>query len=61
MLSKNAQNLIKKYEDNINAQIFLPVFIEALVEGGVELFDELRAVFKEIGVDFKNVDFTRLK
>ena len=61
MLSENAQNLIKKNKDNINKHIYLPMFLEALVEGGIELFDELRVAIEDAGVDLKDVDFTRLK
>lgn len=60
-MSHKAQSLIERHKDDINKYIFLPIFIEALVEGGIELFDELRAVFEEVDVDFKKVDFTRLK
>lgn len=60
-MSKKAQNLIEKYKDDINKYIFLPIFIAALVDGGIELFDELRAIFEKVEIDFKSVDFARLK
>lgn len=61
MLSKNAQDLLKKHKDDINKNVFLPMFIESLVECGIELFEELRALFEKAGIDLKNADFTRLK
>ena len=39
----------------------MPVFLEALAEGGIELFDELRGYFEDAGIDLKEADFTRLK
>ena len=60
-MNEKLKNLIKKYEDDINKNIFLPIFIESLIDGGIELFDKLRTVFEDVGVDFKSVDFTRLK
>lgn len=52
---------LEKHKDEIKNCVFLPVFIEALVVGGIELFDEVRNTFELAGVDLTNADFSRLK
>lgn len=60
-MSDRVKKLIEKYPNEIEQSIFLPMFLEALVGGGIELFDELRIAIEDAGVDLKDVDFTRLK
>lgn len=60
-MSERVKKLIEKYPNEIEQSIFLPMFLEALVEGGIELFDELRVAIEDAGIDLKDVDFTRLK
>lgn len=58
---ERCENLIEKHKNSIENEYFLPIFLEALVEGGIEFFDELRGYFEEAGIDLKEGDFSRLK
>lgn len=60
-MTERCENLIEKHKNSIENEYFLPIFLEALVEGGIEFFDELRGYFEEAGIDLKEGDFTRLK
>lgn len=60
-MSERCKKLIEKHKNSIENEYFLPTFVEALVEGGIEFFDELREYFEEAGIDLKEGDFTRLK
>lgn len=59
-MTERCENLIEKHKYSIENEYFLPIFVEALVEGGIEFFDELREYFEEAGIDLKEGDFTRL-
>lgn len=60
-MTERCKKLIGKHKNSIENEYFLPIFVEALVEGGIEFFDELRGYFEEAGIDLKVGDFTRLK
>ena len=60
-MTERCENLIEKHKNSIENEYFLPNFLEALVEGGIEFFDELRGYFEEAGIDLKEGDFSRLK
>lgn len=60
-MTERCENLIEKHKNSIENEYFLPIFLEALVEGGIEFFDELRGYFEEAGIDLKEGDFSRLK
>ncbi len=60
-MSDRVQKLLKKHQNEIQNRAFLPLFIVALVEGGVKLLDEVRDVLEETGLDLTNADFSRLK
>lgn len=60
-LKEKCRNLIEKHKELIDKKIFLPVFTEALIEGGIECFDLLRRLIETIGIDLKEIDFTRLR
>ena len=60
-MTERCENLIEKHKNSIENEYFLPIFLEALVEGGIEFFDELRGYFEEAGIDLKEGNFTRLK
>ncbi len=60
-LKEKIKAIIMRHKDLINNEILLPVFIDTLVEGGIECFDEMRALIERAGVDLKKVDFTRLR
>lgn len=60
-MPERCKKLVLKHEESIDKAHFLPVFLDALVEGGVELFDELRGCFEYAEIDLKEADFTSLK
>lgn len=60
-MTERCKKLIEKHKNSIENEYFLPIFLEALVEGGIEFFDELRECFEEADIDLKEADFTRLK
>lgn len=60
-MTERCQKLIEKHKNSIENEYFLPIFVEALVEGSIEFFDELRGYFEEAGIDLKEGDFSRLK
>lgn len=58
--TERCKNLIEKHKKSIENNYFLPMFLEALVEGGIEFFDELRDCLEKAGIDLKEADFTQL-
>lgn len=56
-ITERCQKLIEKHKNSIENEYFLPIFVEALVEGGIEFFDELRGYFEKAGIDLKEVNF----
>ena len=60
-MTERCKILMEKHKNSIGNYYFLPIFIEALVEGGIDFFDELRGYFEKAGIDLKEGDFTRLK
>lgn len=56
-MTERCQKLIEKHKNSIENSYFLPIFVEALVEGGIEFFDELRECLEEADIDLKEVDF----
>ena len=45
----------------INKNVYLPLLIECLVEGGLDFFDDARTMIELAGLNLKDSDFTRLK
>ncbi len=60
-MTKQLLELIKKHEKQIKNNSFLPLFVDALVTGGIKLFDEVRATLEDCDVDLSTADFTKLK
>ncbi len=56
-MTERCKKLIEKHKKSIENEYFLLIFVEALVEGGIEFFDELREYFEEADIDLKEVDF----
>lgn len=56
-MTERCKKLIEKHKNSLENEYFLPIFVEALVEGGIELFDELRGYFEDAGIDLKEVKF----
>ena len=59
-MTERCKNLIEKHKKAIENKYFLPIFIEALVDGGIDFFDELRDCLEKAGIDLKEWDFTQL-
>lgn len=45
----------------LSMRIFFRIFVEALVEGGIGFFDELRGYFEAVGINFKEKAFINQK
>ncbi len=56
-MTERCKNLIEKHKKSLENGYLLPIFVEALVEGGIEFFDELRGYLEAAGIDLKDVDF----
>lgn len=53
--------IMEKHKDEINKNVYLPLLIECLVEGGLDFFDDARTMIELAGLNLKDSDFTRLK
>lgn len=56
-MTERCKKLIEKHANSIDNSYFLPIFVEALVEGSLEFFDELRECFEKADIDLKEVKF----
>lgn len=56
-MTQRCKKLIEKHKSSIGNNYFLPIFVEALVEGGIEFFDELRECLEAADIELKEVDF----
>lgn len=41
--------------------VLLPLFIDALITGGITLFDEVRSLLENAGICLDDFDFSKLK
>lgn len=60
-ISDEVKEIVKKHQNELKNEVFLPSFIEALVVGGIGCFDELRRIFESSGTDLKTIDFSKIK
>lgn len=60
-ISEDAKIILIKHQDELKNSVFLPLFIDALITGGLTLFDELRKIMEESDICIKDADFSKLK
>lgn len=60
-MSADCKMLIEKHIGLIDKFCMLPLFAESLVIGGMKLFDEVRGCLENVGINWEEVDFTRLR
>ena len=60
-MTERVKKLIEKHRGELEDNIIVPMFLEALIVGGTGFVDELRAVMEDAGIDLSEMDFTRLK
>lgn len=59
--SQDAKNIFVKHKDEISNSVWLPLFIDALIIGGITLFDEVRWMLESAGICLGDFDFSKLK
>ena len=61
IISQDAKNIFIKHKEEINKSVLLPLFIDALITGGITLFDEVRSLLENAGICLDDFDFSKLK
>lgn len=61
IISQDAKNMLVKHKDEISNSVLLPLFIDALITGGITLFDEVRSLLESAGICLDDFDFSKLK
>lgn len=56
-MTEKCKKIIEEHKRSIENEYFLPVFLAALLKGGIEFFDELRAYFEDAGIELTNEYF----
>lgn len=60
-ISQEAKTILNKHQDELKNNVLLPLFVDALVSGGITLFDEVRTVMENAGICLEDTDFSKLK
>lgn len=60
-ISQEAKTILNKHQDELKNNVLLPLFVDALVSGGITLFDEVRIVMENAGICLEDTDFSKLK
>lgn len=50
LISQDAKNMLVKHQQEIKKSVLLPLFIDALITGGITLFDEVRSLLENAGI-----------
>lgn len=61
IISQDAKNLLVKHQEEIKKSVLLPLFFDALITGGITLFDEVRSLLENAGICLDDFDFSKLK
>lgn len=61
LISQDAKNIFIKHKEEINKSVLLPLFVDALITGGITLFDEVRSLLENAGICLNDFDFSKLK
>ena len=61
IISQDAKNIFIKHQEEINKSVLLPLFVDALITGGITLFDEVRSLLENAGICLDDFDFSKLK
>lgn len=61
LISQDAKNMLVKHQEEIKKSVLLPLFIDALIIGGITLFDEVRSLLENSGICLDDFDFSKLK
>lgn len=61
IISQDAKNIFIKHKEEINKSVLLPLFVDALITGGITLFDEVRSLLENAGICLDDFDFFKLK
>ena len=57
IISQDAKNIFIKHQEEIKKSVLLPVFIDALITGGITLFDEVRSLLENAGICLDDLIF----
>lgn len=55
IISQDAKNIFIKHKEEINKSVLLPLFIDALITGGITLFDEVRSLLENAGINIEQL------
>ncbi len=61
IISQDAKNIFIKHKEEIDKSVLLPLFVDALITGGITLFDEVRSLLENAGICLDDFDFYKLK
>ena len=61
LISQDAKNIFIKHKEEINKSVLLLLFVDALITGGITLFDEVRSLLENAGICLDDFDFSKLK
>lgn len=57
IISQDAKNIFIKHQEEIKKSVLLPLFIDALITGGITLFDEVRSLLENAGICLDDLIF----
>lgn len=55
IISHDAKNMLVKHQEEIKKSVLLPLFIDALITGGITLFDEVRSLLENSGINIEQL------